>query len=147
MATKPVTISPNEAVAAGCTATCVSWLHDLDLRVDVYYYQISATAAAGWELDYIAWDLDLDGNPDRTDSFIVYNKSPIPETQRTGAEYAGDLLDGWDYNMRHVYTLFNVKAHFKRQHTPTHLLVNYATRESPAKLVYDPATNRLVADY
>ena len=31
--------------------------------------------------------------------------------------------------------------------TPTHLLVNSSTKESPAKLVYDPATNLLVADY
>jgi hypothetical protein len=33
------------------------------------------------------------------------------------------------------------------QRTPTHLLVNSSTKESPAKLVYDPATNKLVADY
>ena len=36
-------------------------------------------------------------------------------------------------------------ALFKR--TPTHLLVNSSTKESPAKLVYDSATNKLVADY
>jgi len=31
--------------------------------------------------------------------------------------------------------------------TPTHLLVNSSTVETPAKLVYDPTTNLLVADY
>lgn len=36
-------------------------------------------------------------------------------------------------------------ALFKR--IPTHLLVNSSTVESPAKLVYDPTTNKLVADY
>ena len=39
----------------------------------------------------------------------------------------------------------NLDAFFTRQ--PTHLLVNSSTMESPAHLVYDPATNLLVADY
>lgn len=39
----------------------------------------------------------------------------------------------------------SVTAFFTRQ--PTHLLVNSSTVESPAHLVYDPATNLLVADY
>lgn len=38
-----------------------------------------------------------------------------------------------------------VSALFSR--SPTNLLVNSSTVESPAKLVYDPATNKLVADY
>lgn len=38
-----------------------------------------------------------------------------------------------------------IQAVFRR--VPTHLLVNSSTVESPAKLVYDPATNKLVADY
>lgn len=38
-----------------------------------------------------------------------------------------------------------VNALFSR--SPTNLLVNSSTVESPAKLVYDPATNLLVADY
>ena len=39
----------------------------------------------------------------------------------------------------------SLDAYFIRQ--PTHLLVNSSTVESPAHLVYDPATNLLVADY
>lgn len=41
----------------------------------------------------------------------------------------------------------SVVAVFGVPHVPTHLLVNSSTVESPAKLVYDPATNLLVADY
>ena len=146
MATKPVTTLPNEAVAAGCMATCVSWRHDLESREDIYWYQISATAPAGWELDYISWKLGINGTPN---NYTVYSKNPIPETRNIYAQYAGSLIDGWtDYiTPRRVYTLSNVEAHFKRQHTPTHLLVNSANLGSPVQLVYDPASNRLVADY
>ena len=44
-----------------------------------------------------------------------------------------------------AFEAWEVLALFQR--TPTHLLVNSSTKESPAKLVYDPATNKLVADY
>lgn len=41
-----------------------------------------------------------------------------------------------------------VRAYFEKvPRSPTHLLVNNSTAENPAKLVYDPATNLLVADY
>ena len=44
-----------------------------------------------------------------------------------------------------VNSNMTLTAYFTR--TPTHLLVNSSTAENPAKLVYDPATNKLVADY
>lgn len=44
-------------------------------------------------------------------------------------------------------TSINVVAVFDMPHVPTHLLVNSSTAETPAALVYDPTTNRLVADY
>jgi hypothetical protein len=40
---------------------------------------------------------------------------------------------------------FEAIALFKR--IPTHLLVNSSDRTTPVQLVYDPATNKLVADY
>ena len=44
-------------------------------------------------------------------------------------------------------TSIQVVAVFDLPRVPTHLLVNSATKENPAKLVYYPASNRLVADY
>lgn len=44
-----------------------------------------------------------------------------------------------------AFEAWEVLALFQR--TPTHLLVNSSTKESPAKLVYDTDTNKLVADY
>lgn len=41
----------------------------------------------------------------------------------------------------------NVVAVFEAIKTLTHLLVNSSTKKNPAQLVYDPATNLLVADY
>lgn len=43
--------------------------------------------------------------------------------------------------------IISVEVLYERVYTPTHLLINSSTRESPVKLVYDPATNLLVADY
>lgn len=40
-----------------------------------------------------------------------------------------------------------VRLYFTPVHTPTHLLVNSATVGNPVQLVYDPATDLLVADY
>ena len=56
----------------------------------------------------------------------------------------------WDYTPQGYseiiqVTAYEVVAVFKR--IPTHLLVNSSTAENPAKLVYDPITNLLVADY
>lgn len=44
-------------------------------------------------------------------------------------------------------TSIQVVAVFDVPRIPTHLLVNSSTMESPSKLVYNPATNLLVADY
>jgi hypothetical protein len=41
--------------------------------------------------------------------------------------------------------MIEVQALFER--TPTDLLVNSSDRTTPVQLVYDPATNKLVADY
>lgn len=54
------------------------------------------------------------------------------------------------FNVRHPEGTWTatVRLYFtKVPRTPTHLLVNSSTVESPAKLVYDPATNLLVTDY
>lgn len=67
--------------------------------------------------------------------FVKWRYRTIGDWQETSEE---------TLNFRYMTNLEAV-ALFKR--TPTHLLVNGSTVESPAKLVYDPATNKLVADY
>ena len=52
----------------------------------------------------------------------------------------GDPIPGW---YGYVVSI-SVVAVFVR--VPTHLLVNSSTAENPAQLVYDPATDLLVAD-
>ena len=44
-------------------------------------------------------------------------------------------------------TAISVVALFERAYTPTHLLVNSYAESFPVQLLYDPATNLLVADY
>lgn len=54
-----------------------------------------------------------------------------------------------DWTLTYYQRLYNVviTAVFTQSHTPTHLLVNSYNKKTPVQLVYDPATNRLVADY
>ena len=77
--------------------------------------------------------------------YLGYASSPLPEWQE---------LIITNTNPTHVETTIGqrsnivVVAEFERiPHTPTHLLVNSSTAETPAKLVYDPTTNLLVGDY
>lgn len=62
-----------------------------------------------------------------------------------------DDLRIWEYyytdeRWYYKFLSYNITAVFRRLGL-THLLVNSSTVESPSKLVYDPATNLLVADY
>lgn len=63
---------------------------------------------------------------------------------RTGYPYGNWML----YTGSAITLTLNtieIQAVFKR--VPTHLLVNSSDRTTPVQLVYDPATNKLVADY
>lgn len=127
-------------------------------RFDVFRF--TATPAAGWQFDHwhISYSYDRGarfGTPEETHETIygdhdVYNTNPF----ETVADYTlsvgfWDLIEESYGTGRYADTrktlTYDIKAVFKR--TPTHLLVNSSTVENPAKLVYDPATNLLVADY
>ena len=150
MATRSVTISPQAAAAAGCTATCESIREDASPPYwDIFYYQLAAAAVAGWEFVGFSWTLHWENS-------TTGGSGDTPATG-TSNPYSDDstLYDGW-YDLaaleigqgRDVYSLVGLTATFRQsQPEPTHLLINSATKENPAKLVYDPATNLLVADY
>jgi len=146
MASKTVTITPAAAAAAGCTATCESYRHLQDSRRDVYYFQIVGVPVAGWQVKYIKWKIAGTG----AGSYTYSQGDKVPVTPSIYDPYAGDLIDGWsDYTTpRSEWTLYDVEVEFETA-APTHtdLLVNSSTVESPAKLVYYPTSNLLVADF
>lgn len=127
-------------------------------RFDVFRF--TATPATGWQFDHwhISYSYDKGayfGLPVETHETIygednVYNTNPF----ETAADYT--LSDGsWDLVEEYYSTgryadtrktlTYDIKAVFSRP--ATNLLVNSSTVESPGKLVYDPTTNLLVADY
>lgn len=124
-------------------------------------YVFTAVPADGWEFDhyethveqqwssgsiYVENRLNLTINP-----FALYDhKGDLPNEPYTWP--ASRWLGEWtnvntsSHTTNHSYYLkYEITAVFRR--VPTNLLVNSSTVESPAKLVYDPTTNKLVADY
>ena len=132
-------------------------------------YQLTATPATasgwtfkGWDVlynDYVTGGLDAQGNV-RTDVEISpgrqYESGPSPYPSNTSAvdiQFPCDFEEanpGWNWP-RHTFRreIIAIYAQFEQSQPrpPTHLLVNSSTKENPAKLVYDPTTNLLVADY
>lgn len=154
MATKPVKILPNEAAAAGCEATCESYATGTEWGIlDFTNYQFAATTVGNWRI--VRFDFDehtqTSTGGDKVQSFRKWpdaaKKYPADADRDFSARLAPFEDSHVDGSYREWTTLENCVAVFERSYTPTHLLVNSATRESPAKLVYDPATNRLVADF
>ena len=124
-------------------------------------YTITATPAAGWEFDHYEihteqqWSsgsvysetIDSTQNPR-----VLFDHNPYPDNPYPVNWPASRWLGEWtNYNtaaqtVNHSYYLkYEITAVFVR--AKTHLLVNSSTVETPAKLVYDPSTNLLVADY
>ena len=141
MATKPVTVSPPAAAAAGCTAECESYASG---RVDVppygyewTNYQCSATVAGAWAFDRFVVTFKNRDNPPYT---ISYFRNP------TATDSGGDFEPcDVTYDAGGSISILSVEARFVS--VRTHLLVNSSNRSTPVQLVYDPATNKLVADY
>ncbi|MBQ2436514.1 MAG: hypothetical protein II265_00340 [Clostridia bacterium] len=143
---KSVAISPPAAAAAGCIAQCPGEQTDYTngwLRT----YTLSASAATGWRFVKFTWDKTRvtqsgstpQGTGESSRNPSDYNDGVVEQrTDFTATMFQEDLIS-------------NVTAIFEQTtpppHTPTHLLVNSSTAENPAKLVYDPTTNLLVADY
>ena len=144
-----VDIQPPAANAAGCSATCDVDYYDRNLPYWEYvYYKLTATFVAGWTFDHFEWRLHTENatTGDTWDDDYVSRDNPATSS----GLYDGfaDLSEIGTGQGRDVTTITGLKAVFVRApRVPTHLLVNSATKESPAKLVYYPATNLLVADY
>ena len=129
----------------------------------LYPYVFTATPAAGWAFDHFeiyTEQIWSSGSIVHDTYRTTRNPFSLPDDNIPSAWenlppsdwYAPQWLGEWTtYNtLSHTsshsyYSKYEITAVFKR--LPTHLLVNSSTVESPAKLVYDPTTNRLVADY
>lgn len=143
---KSVAISPPAAAAAGCTAQCPGEQTDYS---DGWSreYTLSASAASGWRFVKFTWS-KVRRTASGTTPIGDYESSSNPSTWEDGLSEVRVYGDQtyWLENL-----IENIVAHFEQTtpppHTPTHLLVNSSTAENPAKLVYDPTTNLLVADY
>lgn len=151
--------APVQPVSASFRYGTYQWRY-----ITLYPYVFTATPANGWafdhfEITYFWVREDEDGrrssggtyagitsNPFALRDFI--DESSIDPRNWWTPEWVGEF---WETNegveiMRKTCVSYTVTAVFVPD-AHTHLLVNSATKESPAKLVYYPATNRLVADY
>ena len=153
MATKPVTVLPPAAAAAGCTATCTGYASgNVAGLIDFTNYQFAAATVGNWRI--VRFDFD-ERTQSSTGGDRVQSWNKVPDAaKKYPADAARDFTarlepfeDSFeDGSYREWTTLENCVAVFELR-VPTHLLVNSSTAENPAKLVYDPATNLLVADY
>lgn len=144
-----VDIQPPAADAAGCGATCDIDHYDRNLPYWEYvYYRLTATLAVGWRFDHFEWHLHVENTAtgDTWDDDYVSRNNPATSSGLYDGFMDLDALEAG--KGRDVTTITGLKAVFVHvPRVPTHLLVNSATKESPAKLVHDPTTNLLVADY
>ena len=110
---------PNGQVRVVATETTTAWGRDVRYeKIDIQTLTIEQqSTGGGWT--FVKW--------------------------RYYSRYYERWYESTDATLRLVNYGYDIYALFQR--TPTHLLVNSSTKESPAKLVYDPATNKLVADY
>lgn len=122
-------------------------------------FRYTATPAAGYRC--IGFEVSV------TSDTVGYVHTETTTYQGTvvgyGRTYEPDLAYWSNYWWIHGYSLWwtdpdfpsvtgevtaiSVVALFERAYTPTHLLVNSYSKSFPVQLLYDPATNLLVADY
>lgn len=153
MATKPVTVLPAAAAAAGCTATCESYASGTSGNESFTNYSCLATPVGEWVLlrwDFVTTYTYRDGHTS-TASWTRDAYNPYPPSRRddvavnpndstftyTGTPHPDDMMS----------ESFAATAVFRFNHSPTNLLVNSYNHESRVQLVHDPTTNLLVADY
>jgi hypothetical protein len=153
MATKPVTVLPAAAAAAGCAATCESYASGTSETTSWTNYSCAATEVGEWVLlrwEFVTTYTYRDGHTS-TASWTRDAYNPYPPSRRddvwvspydatytySGALYPSDVISA----------TFTVTAVFHYYHTRTNLLVNSFNREPRVRLVYDPDTNLLVGDY
>lgn len=129
-------------------------------EITIYPYVFTARANAGWAFSHFnatyKWDsLNGDTVGPYTTGNITENPFALRDTFGDNPSPINWWYGGWlgVWNLKENAStrfeqwcsLYVVKAVFVR--VPTHLLLNSSSAESPAKLVYDPTTNLLVADY
>lgn len=161
MASKTVSISPVEALVAGCRATCESYYDGTKPGGPGYdgmtytNYQCVATVATGWR--FLRFEYVLRGTTNRDEhtytETVRLNTNPAP-AQKVTTDWENpfeyDVIgDDGTYYGTIKEEIASVTAYFERipVHVPTHLLVNTYSKSVPVKLVHDPTTHKLVADY
>ena len=161
MASYTVEIQPQGAAAAGCSATpCTSYatgtIETLAAITTFSNYEAEATAAGTWVFDKWEFHYHVEYDDGTRTEDVVYRDpwNPTPLNKSTTGtqdpteytiEYKPQYVD--HYRIAEKKTITKIVALFRNTRTPTHLLVNSASRSTPVQLVYDPATNLLVADY
>jgi len=153
MATKPVTILPLAADAAGCNATCESYASGTTGNESWTNYSCAATEVGEWVLlrwEFVKTYTYRDGHT-TTQSWTGDAYNPFPRSRRDDMSLepfdATYTYSGALYPSDRISETFTVTAVFHYYHTRTNLLVNSFNREPRVRLVYDPDTNLLVGDY
>lgn len=113
-----------------------------------YYriYSFAATAANQYQFARWKWTerIYTEGSPNY-DPEVVYTNNTTPTQAYDSDGYTRDSAG----NLRRMWIITEIEAYFTGSGpTPahTHLLVNSFNRSTPVRLVYDPTTNKLVAD-
>lgn len=108
------------------------------------WYRLTAPTILGWSFDHFEWEQQTNSSDPIAHS---ETQNPFPPTGE-GRDYpnAYTLAEQETRVLSTTYltVLQNLVAVYRER---THLLVNSSNVETPVKLVYDPATNLLVADY
>ncbi|MBR0241595.1 MAG: hypothetical protein IJQ54_03615 [Kiritimatiellae bacterium] len=125
---------------------------------DIYTFE--ATPAAGWKFlrfdiyqsyDYGRYiETERETHETITSSSSWPDNNPLTTTSYLPGFYLPSIGEWFGTSSTRAYrkTLtYHVVAVFARTTAYTHLLINSSTVESPVQLVFDPATNLLVADY
>lgn len=124
--------------------------------VDIY--KVTATPAAGWTFGHFEIETTRDNGyyvetPNEyhetvaSTSNVYANPFTTPDITLITSYITviGEYYGSSRYRNTWKTLTYKITAVFTRP--VTDLLVNSSTVESPGKLVYDPATNKLVADY
>ena len=129
-------------------------------EITIYPYVFTATANAGWAFSHFnatyKWDsLNGDTVGPYTTGNITENPFALRDTFGDNPSPINWWYGGWlgkwaiktetETTFERWCSLYTVKAVFVR--APTHLLVSSYDKTTPVQLVYDPATDLLVADY
>ena len=166
MADRAVTILP-AAAASHCFGFCTSYYTGVQppsyqggATIEYTNYQLVLSASGSWTASKIVITYKRTYNDGTTSTSSVTHTNQgwanpyiWPAAQNyNAAEQPFEFEEtdpGTEWRARTVKSeIVEILAYFTSSSpVPTDLLVNSSSVESPAKLVYDPTTNRLVVDY